>query len=825
MKVRRGVASVVVLVGVVLLLQFVPQPASATSYTLNGSADCVALGGVWTLGCVFSSLTVAAGDSLTIGPGVVAEFTSSLTVDGSVDNLGGILIDPSSYLTINGHVDNEELLDNYGTLTINPGASLFNAASALDLFNEAGANLNDLSYMENNGSAPIINHGTMAVGPSGGLDNYGNIASDGDITVYGAFYNSGGLVNDGGLNEAPGALVSTTGTLDNLGTINVTSEFDNYGTLSSMSSSVVTIGSGGGLGYLGNAGSIMNLGSYAVTASGELDNYADLDNTGGAVSNIGVVLNECGATVENAAGVTPNPVAFIPCAPNLLSITGSTIDAVTLGGNANLYSGGGSPLLISLFEGSTPLGSNITTDAAGDWSITTPPLAAGLHVLYATATDVQSFVSSESSPVNVAIVVSTITAVSCSPTPLDVGTPTSCTATVTEQGLGPATTPTGTVDWSDPGGVFTPTSCTLTSNGVSGQAACKTSYVPGSGSEGSSITIQGTYGGDIYYGGSSATYSISSTQLASTTSFGCTPSLLVNVPSTCTATVTDVPGSANIFPGSTVTWTSSNLGTFGSGGVCTLSEVTPHSSRCSVTYTPASGGEGSHLIEASYGGDVDHTGSSQSATFSAAHRSDATTLTCVPNPDAVNQKTTCTAVVKDTTVLGSPLTPGGTVSFSATGSGSFSQASCVLVSGTCSVTYTPNPGSEGTHTLTGTYSGDVDHPTSSGTNHLTVSERTVSVGVVCTPPFKHGSSVSCTITVKDTSSGAALTPKGKVTVTISGPHGTASTHTCTLGGSGGMATCGIKFTPGSVGSYSLKAAYPGDPNHFADAATVALVVT
>jgi len=826
MKLRRGAGRLAVVVGVVFLLQFLAQPAGATSYTISGSGDCTALGGTWTLGCTFSSLTVAAGDSLTIDPLIVVEVTGPLTVDGSIDIQGALLLDSTA--TINGSVTNEDLLDNSGTLTINPGGSLFNTATG-QLTNEIGANVNDLSYMEVNASATVINHGTFVVGPTGSFDNYGILASDGVVTTYGLLDNYGGMVNDGVLNDAePGYLANgPAGELDNYATFSITAEFDNYGVIKSGSSSVVVVGTGHiGDGYLFNLGAISNLGSYSVTTNGEIANYASFDNTAGTISNVGLVFNECGGTFKNTAGVSPHPVLYVPCAPTILSVSSLSPDTATLGGTENVDSGGGSPLLIDLFDYGqpNPLGSNVTTDAAGDWSVTTTPLSAGTHYLYAVATDVQSEDSLGSDTVEVIAVVSTGTQVSCSPTPVDVGTPTTCTATVTEEGGGPPTTPTGTVDWSDPGGVFTPPSCTLASNGVAGEAACSTSYVPGSGSEGSPISVTGTYLGDTDYFGSAGSYSVSSTQLGSSTSFSCSPGLLVSAPSTCTAIVTDVPSSANIFPGATVAWTSTNLGSFSGGGMCTLSEVTPHSSSCSLSYTPASGGEGSHAIEASYGGDVDHTGSSETMTLSASHRADSTTLKCAPNPDSVNQKTTCTAVVKDTTSRGSPLTPGGMVSFSSAGAGSFSHASCVLVAGTCSVTYTPNPGSEGTPTLKAAYSGDVDHPTSSNTFSLTVSKRSVSLGVACTPPFKHGSSISCAITVVDTSPGAALTPKGVVTVTTLGPHGASSTHTCTLSGGGGTASCAISFVPASAGSFSVKAAYPGDANHVAAATTITITV-
>ena len=536
MRLARGAARVAILVAVVLLVQFIVLPASATSYDLNGSAECVALGGVWSIGCTFSSLTVASGDTLTIATLVAVEITGSLVVDGTLDNLGGILIDNTATVTINGAFENEEVFETYGSVTVNTGGSFYNVGSSPGFTNEAGAYFNILGNLENGPPGTMNNDGAMVIGTSGEIANYGTISSlYGSLTTYGELYNDATFYNGGWLNAAfSGSIYNdVSGTLDNLIVINVTSTLYNLGALESLASSVINVGSGATAGYLGNDGSIQNAGSYVITANGELDNYEDLDNTGGTIANVGLVLNECTATVENAAGVSPDPVQYVPCAPEILgyttttSSTGLPSTAYTVFGLSNLYSGGGNPLLIKLYEdGATLLGSNLTSDAAGSWSITTPPLAAGDDVLYATATDAQDIVSLPSSPFTVAVVVDTSIGVACSPTSLDVGTPTTCTATVTELGGGPPTTPTGTVDWSDPGGTFSSTTCTLSPNGVTAEAGCTTNYVPGSGSEGSPIYVTGDFIGSTYYYGSTSDTSISSTKLGSTTGLTCVPLVL-----------------------------------------------------------------------------------------------------------------------------------------------------------------------------------------------------------------------------------------------------------------------------------------------------------
>jgi len=94
------------------------------------------------------------------------------------------------------------------------------------------------------------------------------------------------------------------------------------------------------------------------------------------------------------------------------------------------------------------------------------------------------------------------TAVRCSPSPVQVGSTTTCTAVVT----GITITPVGTVTWSSGGaGSFSPTSatCSLTSG------SCTVSYTPSSSA--SPVTITAIYGGDTNNDGSTGTFSLAVT--------------------------------------------------------------------------------------------------------------------------------------------------------------------------------------------------------------------------------------------------------------------------------------------------------------------------
>src|SRR5207249_39709 len=143
--------------------------------------------------------------------------------------------------------------------------------------------------------------------------------------------------------------------------------------------------------------------------------------------------------------------------------------------------------------------------------------------------------------------------------------------------------------------------------------------------------------------------------------------------------------------------------------------------------------------------------------------------------------TTCTATVSDASP-GTASTPTGSVAFSSSGSGTFTPTSCTLSSETCSVTYTPSAVGTGTHTVTGSYGGDATHNTSSGTFALTVTNRSTSTAVRCTPasPARRSSDLgtTCTATVSDASPGTASTPTGSVAFSSSG-SGTFTPTSCT----------------------------------------------
>src|SRR5207245_3546248 len=102
------------------------------------------------------------------------------------------------------------------------------------------------------------------------------------------------------------------------------------------------------------------------------------------------------------------------------------------------------------------------------------------------------------------------------------------------------------------------------------------------------------------------------------------------------------------------------------------------------------------------------------------------TLTAVSctSPVAVSQGSSCFVTVVDTA---GQTTPTGSITFSSSGtSGSFSGATCTLVSGSCSILFTGT--AAGTAILTAAYGGDVARAASSGTATVAVVNPSTGTG-------------------------------------------------------------------------------------------------
>lgn len=303
---------------------------------------------------------------------------------------------------------------------------------------------------------------------------------------------------------------------------------------------------------------------------------------------------------------------------------------------------------------------------------------------------------------------------------------------------------------------------------------------------------------------------------ATLTRVGCSPNTVVaDQSSTCTATVIGKGSGTVVTPTGSVTFSTDFSPSVG----CSLPGGTGTSSSCSVILTPGSGTTGLHAITAAYSGDTDQLPSSATANLTVNERSTVTSVICSPLSLPVTAPTMCTGTVVDMSP-GTAITPIGAVSFTSSGSGSFSPTSCSLTgtnaSASCSLGYTPNPGSEGSQTITGNYAGNADQFGASGSAPLTVVKRSTSISIRCTPNSVQATAAStCTVIVTDTSPGTAIAPTGIASFDTSG-SGNFKPQTCSLGGSGGSSSsCRVTYnpSPGSEGVHTITGSYAGDTDH------------
>ena len=446
----------------------------------------------------------------------------------------------------------------------------------------------------------------------------------------------------------------------------------------------------------------------------------------------------------------------------------------------------------------------------------------------------------------------TETNLACEPSPVLVGNPSTCVATVEDLDH-PEKIPTGEVSFEHTEeGELLASSCTL-APAQSGGANCSVDYKPiavGSGVHG----ISGDYGGAAEFLPSQGETTVSvitegggEVEDPTTTTLACDPTeVAVGFPSICTATVED---NAEVlsFPGGEVKFDSDREGDFADAAACVLKPTKAEGiASCQIAYTPSE--TGSHGIVAAYQGEPTHGQSEGSATIEvvAERHPSATVVSCDPNAVSPPESTICTATVTDTSA---PLrAPTGKVDFSVafdptTGSGGFelpnhsgsAQASCELVANgngqsSCAVKYIPDgpiSAGAGIHTITGAYAGDSIHQPSQGSDQLLVSNETTT-SLSCDPAaIRNGEQSTCTVTVTD-STEEATAPNGQVKFDTDAAGEFSGAGVCTLGNIGGAAaSCQVTYTPTAVGSGShrITATYQGELEHRPSQASALITVT
>src|SRR2546422_805604 len=272
---------------------------------------------------------------------------------------------------------------------------------------------------------------------------------------------------------------------------------------------------------------------------------------------------------------------------------------------------------------------------------------------------------------------STSTTVSCTPSRIVLGQTSSCTATVTDTSTSP-TMPTGTVAFQAAcyytcTASFTASPCTLTAGTTLGTATCIAPAIFSSTSIGAA-SVTGTYNGDSTHAMSSGTevsggfgqcfvlvnqWSVCVDLRPTATVISCPATGTVNLPTSCSATVTDYASGTGLVPGGWVSFfVTGGTVTFSMPpnplippGVCVLQPGTGLTSSCSISLTPDSAGTLSvYGIYAPLGSEgTFHNGSTSNTLtiiVTSALNPTSTAVTCA-SPVGIGQASTCTINVTD----------------------------------------------------------------------------------------------------------------------------------------------------------------------------------
>src|SRR2546428_6424592 len=404
----------------------------------------------------------------------------------------------------------------------------------------------------------------------------------------------------------------------------------------------------------------------------------------------------------------------------------------------------------------------------------------------------------------------TQTIVVCSPSSPLVGQATTCTAFVKDTSGAGTSGPTGSVTFTvtpSNGGTFAaPNPCTLATPNAT-TSSCSVTYTP---SAAGVQTITGTYGGSTIHATSQGTFNLGGGNKPTVTITNLSPNPgVIGQAVTVTFTATNAPTSV------TVSW--------GDG--------------TAIDSLPGTATTDSHTYALSGIFTVNVTATNSAGTGFAAQsetvnkRTTSTTVVCSPAMVPIGTPSTCVATVADTNGVTGATTPAGSVSFTSTGgAGTFSTpASCMLTSGSCSVTFTPS--STTASVIIGLYApSDAVHAASTssgaGNGSVTGTLRSTSTSISCNTPVTVTQSTTCVATVSDISSGTKITPTGTVMFTTNSTGVFTPSNSCMLSptGTAGIASCSVTYTPGVVGGHTITGTYGGDSTHTGSSNTAGVAV-
>ena len=580
--------------------------------------------------------------------------------------------------------------------------------------------------------------------------------------------------------------------------------------------------------------------SFTVAATGGASGNPVVFTSAGSCSNSGatytmtsgtgtcsVIANQAGNSNYSAAPqVTQSAIAALATSTTTVassenpSNSGDSVTfTATINGQFGMVKGrkGGNNARSMAVTGTVTWSSNtgcgatlVTTGNSGTATCTTSALPVGTDAVTANYSGDSNHSSSMGTlsggqVVNQPTLTATSTAVGSSLDPTIYGQAVSFTATVTS-GSG---TPTGTVQFSVDGNPFG-SPVTLVS-GTANSASTTTLAV-------GTHTVSAAYSGAATY--SPSTGALSGGQVVNTASAGLSLASSGN-PSNLGQSVTftaTINGQYGLIRGrnsrngakpmdvtGTVTW-SSNTGC----GTTNVTSGPTGTATCTTSALPI----GTDTVTATYNGDGNHVGGGSGSFSQTVNQTAATTAVgSTLNPSVYGQSVSFTA-----TVTGS--SPTGTVQFFVDGNPFDTEN---LVSGSATSIST-SALSQGTHTVTATYSGDTNNAGGSGslTGGQVVNPASAAISVATSgTPTVYGQSVTFTATISGQYGQARRNLRGKPETVTGGVTWSANTGcgtTAVTAGNPGTATCTTSSL--SVGNDLITATYNGDSNHSSGTGTL-----
>ncbi|MCK1391869.1 VCBS domain-containing protein [Bradyrhizobium sp. 1] len=252
-----------------------------------------------------------------------------LTIDqGSVvTNIGNVTVDASSKLTVNGATisgagtvtDNGEI-DLTGNAVLSGGVLKNNAAFKVS--GTGNALHNETITNSSTGAIEVLADGALTIDQGSTVDNFGNVTVDasGKLTVNGATISGAGTVTDNGEIDLTGSAVLNGGVLSNNAAFKVsgagnalhneTITNSSTGTIEVLANGALTIDQGSDVTNAGNvtvdASGKLTVNGVTINGAGTVTDNGEIDLTGNAVLNGGVLKNNAAFKVSGIGNALDN---------------------------------------------------------------------------------------------------------------------------------------------------------------------------------------------------------------------------------------------------------------------------------------------------------------------------------------------------------------------------------------------------------------------------------------------------------------------------------------------------------------------------------------